>query len=223
MSAAGADVGAACARDAARTVISDVSPELADLAAPQGDRARLRGLGDKDTTTEAIMRVNGAHNWEESSPRCGSIRPRPRISSMPTSPAKSLHQPGLCRRRKSGDGLAPTTAPRERTDSDRVRPFEQRAAIAQSVGRLRLSTPTHAIVRPDREPIFGRDWEEASARAGSSNSSIRPDKHTLGKLRRDAGGHTSRRRAGAVAAARIIKAKRMNARIRRWRARGWAA
>ena len=47
-------------------VLSDVNADLADFAGP-GKAVALAfpGLGDRDTTAEAFLRINAARNWAE--------------------------------------------------------------------------------------------------------------------------------------------------------------
>ena len=47
-------------------VLSDVNDDLADFAGPgKAVALAFTGLGDRDTTAEAFMRVNSARNWDE--------------------------------------------------------------------------------------------------------------------------------------------------------------
>ena len=47
-------------------VLSDVNDDLADFAGPgKAVALAFTGLGDRDTTAEAFMRVNSSRNWGE--------------------------------------------------------------------------------------------------------------------------------------------------------------
>src|SRR5277367_3988000 len=143
-------------------VLSDVSPELADLAGPGKAMAlAFTGLGDKDTTFEGLMRVNVAHNWEEF---LAALRlyqaPTQNLVYADASGDIGFISPGLVPLRKSGDGLAPTDGASGATDWIGFVPFEQLPQLHNPpVGFV--FNANNAIVAPDREPMFGRDWEEA--------------------------------------------------------------
>jgi penicillin G amidase len=143
-------------------VISDVSPELAGLAGPgKAIALAFTGLGDKDTTTEAMMRVNGAHNWEEF---LAALRlyqtPTQNLVYADVSGDIGFISPGLVPLRKSGDGLAPTDGATGATDWIGFVPFEQLPQLHNPPAGFAFNA-NNAIVAPDREPMFGRDWEEA--------------------------------------------------------------
>ena len=125
-------------------VLSDVSPELADLAGP-GKAMALAFHGPRRQGYE-FRSADPRVRWQRtigksSSPRCDFIRRRRRISSMPTPPATSASSvPASCRCASQGDGAGALTdgAPRERPDWIGFGAVRAAAAIAQSARRLHL-------------------------------------------------------------------------------------
>ena len=161
-------------------VLSDVSPELADLAGPGKAMAlAFTGLGDKDTTFEALMRVNGAHNWEELLAALQLYQaPTQNLVYADASGDIGFISPGLVPLRKSGDGLAPTDGASGATDWIGFVPFEQLPQLHNPpVGFV--FNANNAIVAPDREPMFGRDWEEAFRARRIQQFFDATDKHSL--------------------------------------------
>jgi len=161
-------------------VLSDVSPKLAGLAGPGKAMAlAFTGLGDKDTTAEAIMRVNGAHNWEEF---LAALRlyqtPTQNLVYADVSGEIGFISPGLVPLRKSGDGLAPTDGASGATDWIGFVPFEQLPQLHNPSAGFAFNA-NNALVGPDREPMFGQDWEEAFRARRIQQFFDSTDKHSL--------------------------------------------
>ncbi len=161
-------------------VLSDVSPELAGLAGPgKAIALAFTGLGDKDTTAEAIMRVNGAHNWDE-------FLAALRLYQTPTQNFVyadvlgdiGFTSPGLVPLRKSGDGLAPTDGATGATDWIGTVPFEQWPQLHNPPIGFAFNA-NNANVGPDRQAIFGQDWEEAWRARRLQQFFDTIDKHSL--------------------------------------------
>ncbi len=142
-------------------VLSDVSADLADVAGP-GKVAALAftGLGDRDTTGEAIMRLDGARNW-------GEFLDAMRIYQTPTQNVVyadgggdiGFFSPGLVPVRKSGDGLAPVDGASGAFDWVGVVPFEQLPQLHNPEAGFAFNA-NNANVPDDHQPTFGQDWEE---------------------------------------------------------------
>ena len=90
-------------------VLSDVSTDVASVAEPGKVVAlAFTGLGERDTTVEALLRVDAARNW-------GEFLDALRLYETPTQNLVyadvagniGFFNPGLVPMRKSGDGLAP--------------------------------------------------------------------------------------------------------------------
>ncbi len=173
-------------------VLSDVSPELADLAGPgHAMSLAFTGLGDKDTTPEAIMRVDGAHNWEEF---LGALRlfqtPTQNFVYADASGDIGFISPGLVPVRKSGGGLAPTDGASGATDWTGYVPFEQLPQLHNPPAGFAFNA-NNANVPPDREPMFGRDWEEPFRARRIQQFFDATDKHSLDTSAAMQGDHVS--------------------------------
>ena len=121
-------------------LLSDVNADLANFAGPDKAVAlAFTGLGDRDTTGEALMRVNSARNW-------GEFLDALRLYQTPTQNLVfadvggdiGFLNPGLVPLRKSGDGLDSSRRRVGRLRLDRHDPVRSMAAAAQPGNRVRL-------------------------------------------------------------------------------------
>ena len=121
-------------------VLSDVSKDLGGLAGPgKAIALAFTGLGDRDTTEEAIMRLNVARNWSEFLDAMRVYQtPTQNIVYADVSGDIGFFSPGLVPLRKSGDGLAPVDGASGAFDWIGVDPVRAAAAAAQPGDRLRL-------------------------------------------------------------------------------------
>ena len=142
-------------------VLSDVSKELADLAGPgKAVALAFTAFGDKDTTTEAVIRVDAAHNWDEFLAAARLLQaPMQNIGFADVSGDIGMISPGLVPKRKSGNGLAPTAGDKGQTDWDGWVPFEEMPQAHNPAAGF-LFNANNALVPPDLEDRFGHDWEE---------------------------------------------------------------
>ncbi len=142
-------------------VLSDVSANLGAVAGA-GKVATLAftGLGDRDTTIEALMRLNAARNWDEF---LGAMRlfqtPTQNIVYADVSGDIGFFRPGLVPLRKSGDGLAPVDGASGAFDWIGMIPFEQLPQLHNPTAGFAFNA-NNANVPDDHQPTFGRDWEE---------------------------------------------------------------
>ncbi len=142
-------------------VLSDIIADLADFAGP-GKAVALAytGLGDRDTTAEAFMRVNSARNW-------GEFLDALRLYQTPTqnfvyadrSGDIGFLNPGLVPLRKSGKGLAPVDGASGAFDWTGTIPFDQWPQLHNPQIGFAFNA-NNADVPDDHEPVFGQDWEE---------------------------------------------------------------
>lgn len=161
-------------------VLSDVDEELAGVAG-QGKVVALSftGLGDRDTTTEALMHVNRAENWEQF---LGALKlfqtPTQNIVFADTAGNIGFISPGLVPLRKSGDGLAPADGASGASDWTGFVPFGQ---LPQSYNPPAgfLFNANNANVPDDNVPTFGRDWEEPYRARRIQQFFETIDKHSL--------------------------------------------
>ena len=142
-------------------VLSDVEADLAEVAGP-GKVAALAftGLGDRDTTIEAIMRLDVARNWGEF---LGAMRiyqaPTQNIVYADVVGDIGFFSPGLVPLRKSGDGLAPVDGASGAFDWIGAIPFEQLPQLHDPEIGFAFNA-NNANVPDDHQPTFGQDWEE---------------------------------------------------------------
>src|SRR5208337_4574187 len=142
-------------------VLSDVSKDLGGLAGPgKAIALAFTGLGDRDTTEEAIMRLDVARNWSD-------FLDAMRVAHTPTqnvvyadvSGDIGFFSPGLVPLRKSGDGLAPVDGASGAFDWIGVVPFEQLPQLHNPQIGFAFNA-NNANVPDDHRPTFGEDWEE---------------------------------------------------------------
>ena len=156
-------------------VLSDVNADLADFAGPgKAVALAFTGLGDRDTTAEAFMRVNAARNWDEfldalrlyQTPTQNFVyadrRRRHRLPEPRLGPAAKVRRRSRPGRRRVG-----------RLRLDRDDPVRTMAAAAQPGSRLRLQRQQRRFPRRSR----------AQFRAGLGREFPRPPHPAI--LRRD--------------------------------------
>jgi penicillin amidase len=143
-------------------VISDVNSDLAALVGP-GKAIALAfiGLGEQDTTAEALMRVNVARNWSEFLDALKLYQtPTQNFAYADVDGDIGFISPGLLPTRKSGDGLAPVDGASGAADWSGVMTFDQAPQLHNPASGF-IFNANNAIVGPDKAAEYGRDWEEA--------------------------------------------------------------
>jgi penicillin G amidase len=142
-------------------VLSDINDDLADFAGPgKAVALAFTGLGERDTTAQAFMRVNSARNW-------GEFLDALRLYQTPTqnfvyadvSGDIGFLNPGRVPVRKSGDGLAPVDGASGAFDWTGTIPFEQWPRLHNPEIGFAFNA-NNADFPTDHEPSFGRDSEE---------------------------------------------------------------
>ena len=158
--------GAADVKLAIRTtrhgpVLSDVSADVASIAEPGKVVAlAFTGLGERDTTVEALLRVDAARNW-------GEFLDALRLYQTPTQNLVyadvagniGFFNPGLVPMRKSGDGLAPVDGASGAFDWTGMIPFDQLPELFNPAIGFAFNA-NNADVADDHQPSFGFDYEE---------------------------------------------------------------
>ncbi len=158
--------GAADVKLAVRTtghgpVLSDISADAASIAGPgKAVALAFTGLGERDATAEAFLRVNAARNW-------GEFLDALRIYQTPTQNFVyadvagniGFLNPGLVPLRKSGDGLGPVDGASGAFDWTGMIPFEQFPRLFNPEIGFAFNA-NNADVPDDHLPSFGQDWEE---------------------------------------------------------------
>jgi len=176
----GADVALAIRATRHGPVLSDVSEDAVSVAGP-GKVVALAytGLGDRDTTTEAIMRVNAARNW-------GEVLDALRLYQTPTQNLVyadragniGFFNPGLVPERKSGDGYAPVDGASGAFDWTGTIPFDQLPQLFNPAIGFAFNA-NNADVTADHQPSFGQDWEETFRARRIQQFFDTIDKHSL--------------------------------------------
>ncbi len=162
-------------------VLSDVNKSLAGLAGPDKVIAlAFTGLGDRDTTEEALLLLNVARDW---SGFVDAMRvyqaPTQNIVYADVSGDIGFFSPGLVPLRKSGDGLAPVDGAAGEYDWIGFVPFEQLPQLHNPEAGFAFNA-NNAIVEDEHQPTFGRDWEEPfRARRIQEFFDALGDKHSL--------------------------------------------
>ncbi len=161
-------------------VISDVSEDVGSLAEPGKVIAlAFTGLGERDTTAEAIMRLNAARNW-------GEFLDAMRVYQTPTQNIVYADvagdigylSPGLVPLRKGGDGLAPVDGASSAFDWIGTIPFEQLPQLHNPEIGFAFNA-NNANVPDDHQPTFGQDWEETFRARRIQQFFDTIDKHSL--------------------------------------------
>jgi penicillin amidase len=142
-------------------VLSDVNADLANFAGPgKAVALAFTGLGDRDTTAEAFMRVNSARNWAEFLDALHLYQtPTQNFVYADTGGDIGFLNPGLVPLRKSGAGLVPVDGSSSAFDWTGAIPFEQWPQL-HNPGIGFAFNANNANFPNDHEPSFGQDWEE---------------------------------------------------------------
>ena len=161
-------------------VISDVDADLAALAG-QGKAIALAftGLGGQDTTAEGFMKVNAAANWDDF---LAALRlyqtPTQNLVYADVAGDIGFISPGLVPLRKSGDGLTPADGASGDKDWTGTIPFEQWPQLHNPAVGFAFNA-NNALVRPNRQPPIGQNWEEAFRARRIQQLLDATDKHSL--------------------------------------------
>ena len=157
-----------------------MSEDVGSLAEPGKVIAlAFTGLGERDTTAEAIMRLNAARNW-------GEFLDAMRVYQTPTQNIVyadvagdiGYFSPGLVPLRKGGDGLAPVDGASGAFDWIGTIPFEQLPQLHNPEIGFAFNA-NNANVPDDHQPTFGQDWGETFRARRIQQFFDTIDKHSL--------------------------------------------
>jgi len=161
-------------------VMSDVSSDFASVAGPnQVVALAFAGLGDNDTTIQAVFGVNAARNWDEFLAALHFMQsPMQNIGYADVEGDIGMVSPGLAPVRKSGDGLAPTFGASGETDWDGFVPFEQLPRVHNPAAGF-IFNANNPLVGADQQPKLGRDWDEPYRARRLQQLFDQTDKHSM--------------------------------------------
>ena len=161
-------------------ILSDVSKDVGAITGPgQAIALAYTGLGDRDTTEEAILRLNVAQSWNEFLDAMRIYQtPTQNIVYADVSGDIGFFSPGLVPLRKSGDGLAPVDGASGAFDWIGVVPFEQLPQLHNPEIGFAFNA-NNANVEDDHQPTFGQDWEETFRARRIQQFFDTIDKHSL--------------------------------------------
>ena len=156
-------------------VLSDVDEALRNAAGPGKVMAlAFTGLGDKDTTYDAIFRLNVAKNWDEFLAALRLFQtPTQNIAYADIDGNIGYKSPGLVPLRKTGDGLTPVDGASADVRLDGLRRLraDRRRATIPPAGFLFNANNAHRVRRSERRS--GATGRSRTARAASSSCSTR--------------------------------------------------
>jgi len=161
-------------------VMSDVSKDFASVGGPaQVVALAFSGLTDKDTTAQAMMGLNDAHNWDEFVAALKAWQtPMQNVGYADVAGDIGLVAPGLVPVRKSGDGLGPVDGASGKFDWTGYLPFEQLPQIHNPSAGF-VFNANNALVGPDQEIKVGADWDEPFRARRLQQLFNKIDKHSL--------------------------------------------
>jgi len=142
-------------------VLSDIDARMRAVAGPGKAMAlAFTGLSDKDTTFEAILKLDAARNWDEFLAAMRLFQtPTQNIAYADVAGNIGYFSPGLVPVRKAGDGLTPADGASGKFDWTGFVPFEKLPQLFNpSTGFL--FNANNAVIPISEEATFGRDWEE---------------------------------------------------------------
>ena len=161
-------------------VMSDIDAEMRDFLGPGKVMAlAFTGLGDRDTTFDAIVKLDAAKNRDEFLAAMRLFQtPTQNIAYADVDGNIGYFSPGLVPIRKSGDGLTPADGASGEFDWTGFVPFEQQPqAFNPATGFL--FNANNAVTPVAEEATFGRDWEEPWRARRIQQLLDRPEKHDL--------------------------------------------
>ncbi len=161
-------------------VLSDVNDDLADFAGPgKAVALAFTGLGDRDTTAEAFMRVNSARNWDEFLDALRLYQtPTQNFVYADVSGDIGFVNPGLVPTRKSGDGLVPVDGASGAFDWTGAIPFEQWPQLHNPETGFAFNA-NNANFPDNHKPSFGPDSEESFRARRIQQFFDKIEKHSL--------------------------------------------
>ncbi len=176
-------------------VLSDIDADLARLAGLDGPgrvmALAFTGLGGKDTTAEALLRINHAKDWTAF---CAALKlyqgPPQNIVYADTAGHIGFFAPGLLPVRNKSAGTSPADGASGRFDWVGSMPFTQAPQLYDPPAGY-IFNANNAIVGPAFPYWLGSDWEESFRAQRLQQFFDGPDKHDLDFAARMQADHVS--------------------------------
>jgi penicillin amidase len=161
-------------------VLSDINPTMAALAGPNKVMAlAFTGLGDKDTTAEALLRIDDAHSAEDLLKALQLYQTPPQnIVYADSEGTYGFISPGLVPVRKKGDGLVPVDGTSGDYDWVGTIPLNHVPQISNPTAGY-VFNANNAVVEEQGSDYFGKDWEETYRAQRLQQFFARADKFSL--------------------------------------------
>jgi len=161
-------------------VLSDIDAAMRDLVGPGKAMAlAFTGLGDKDTTYDALVGLDQAKDWDTFLSAMHLFQtPTQNISYADVDGNIGFISPGLIPTRKSGDGLTPSDGASGDFDWTGVLPFERLPQAFNPKAGF-VFNANNALTPASEELTYGRDWEEPWRARRIQQWLDRPQKHDL--------------------------------------------
>jgi penicillin amidase len=142
-------------------VLSDIDPELGAIAGNGKVMAlSFTGLAEHDTTAEALMRINRAHDATEFMAALQLYQAPPQnFVYADTAGSIGFIAAGLVPMRKKGEGLVPADGASGDYDWSGMIPFVEEPQVANPAAGF-VFNANNAVVPADASYFIGIDWEE---------------------------------------------------------------
>ena len=142
-------------------VMSDIDPHMAQMAGSGRVVAlAFTGLGPHDTTAEALMRINRAHNWQEFTDALKLYQSPPQNFVFASKDGDiGFFAPGLVPVRRKGEGLVPADGASGDYDWQGAIPFDEEPQIHNPPAGF-IFNANNEIAAPGGGHFLGVDWEE---------------------------------------------------------------
>ncbi|MFY9288812.1 MAG: penicillin acylase family protein [Alphaproteobacteria bacterium] len=142
-------------------VMSDIDSDMQELAGSGKVMAlSFTGLGDRDPTSEVLMHLNRAFNWEDFTQALKQYQAPPQnIVYADDKGNIGFINPGLVPVRKKGAGLTPSDGASGDYDWIGMVPFSQLPQLYNPASGF-VFNANNAVTSPGQVYFYGVDWEE---------------------------------------------------------------
>ena len=161
-------------------VMSDIDPSMSSIAGEGKVMAlAFTGLGEKDRTAEALLRINQAVNWKEFLDAMRIYQSPPQnVVFADIKGDIGFINPGLVPIRKKGDGMMPVDGASGAYDWKGTVPFEEWPHLYNPEAGF-VFNANNALVGMNSRNYYGADWEEPYRAMRLQQFFDNTDQHTL--------------------------------------------